>query len=253
MELGSQTPDRGSRRCSDEQIPDEQINLIEPAEEPKFSVSGAVWRALSVLVACTLYLLVGPSLIIINRTLMRERQFNYPMLVSGLGLLFSTAVSFALVRGGCVERKHTALITRRFFVSNLLPIGAALATTLASGNAVYLYLPVGFIQMLKAFTPTVTIAMLYVSGIEVPTVRVACAVVGICAGTAVASLGEGSFNVVGLALMLTAEVSEAVRLVLTQKLLNNLKFGVSVERRRWQPACCAVGASATHPCARPSP
>jgi len=34
--------------------------------------------------------------------------------------------------------------------------GLATAGTLACGNAVYLYLPVGFIQMLKAFTPTVS-------------------------------------------------------------------------------------------------
>ena len=52
------------------------------------------------------------------------------------------------------------------------------------------------------------------------------AVLGICVGTALASAGEGSFHPLGLLLMLTAEVSEAVRLVLTQKLLQNLKFGV---------------------------
>jgi hypothetical protein len=51
-----------------------------------------------------------------------------------------------------VRREHANAITLKFYVYNLLPIGAALATTLAAGNAVYMYLPVGFIQMLKAFT-----------------------------------------------------------------------------------------------------
>ena len=45
--------------------------------------------------------------------------------------------------------------------------------------------------------PQVTLAMLWLSGIETPTVRVLCAVLGICAGTAIASLGEGSLNALG--------------------------------------------------------
>jgi len=104
---------------------------------------------------------------------------------------------------------------------------------------VYLYLPVGFIQMLKAFTPVVTLVLLTLSGIELPSTRVSLSVVGICVGTAVASLGAGSLNMLGLALMLTAEVAEAVRLVLTQKLLQNLKFGV-IEGQYWMAPISAL-------------
>ena len=101
-----------------------------------------------------------------------------------------------------------------------------MACTLATGNAVYLYLPVSFIQMLKAFTPSVTLTMLYMTGIEIPSKRVVLSVLVICLGTAIASVGEGSFHLLGLFLMFLAEVSEATRLVLAQKLLVNLKFGV---------------------------
>ena len=176
--------------------------------------------------ACMLYLLIGPSLILVNRTLLKEKRFNYPMAVSSLGLLFSSAVSFVLVWCKCVRLEQRELVDTRFFLRNLLPIGAAMACTLATGNAVYLYLPVSFIQMLKAFTPSVTLTMLYLTGIEVPSRNVVVAVVGICVGTAVASIGEGSFHLLGMLLMLLAEVSEATRLVLAQKLLQNLKFGV---------------------------
>lgn len=221
----STTPDGRSRRASDE-----EQSLIESPNAAKdagrSSIGAQLWRASSIIAACVLYLSIGPSLIIVNRTILKERSFNYPMAVSGLGLLFSSAVSFVLVHAGCVRNEHAPMVTRTFWLYNLLPIGAALATTLASGNAVYLYLPVGFIQMLKAFTPTVTLSLLWLTGIEVPSMRVIGAVVGICAGTAVASLGETSLNLIGLGLMLTAEVSEALRLVLTQKLLTNLKFGV---------------------------
>lgn len=50
-------------------------------------------------------------------------------------------------------------------------------------------------------------------------------VLGICAGTALASYGEINFSVLGISIMFAAEVTEAVRLVLVQHLL---KVGQSV-------------------------
>ena len=182
---------------------------------------------LKIAVYIAAYLTIGPTLILVNRSLMKTHGFNYPMALSGLGLLFSTLVSFLLVH--CcklVSLPNRELVTAGFYVRNLLPVGAAMAGTLAAGNAVYLYLPVGFIQMLKAFTPSVTLALLWATRIEVPTWPVCGAVVGICLGTAIASAGEASLNLFGLGLMLLAELCEATRLVLVQKLLNNLKFGV---------------------------
>lgn len=157
-----------TRPCSDEEsddsITDEAHGLItggntggEPMLHSK-ALGPRLRRAASVAAACLLYLSIGPSLIIVNRAILKDRAFNYPMAVSGLGLLCSTAVSVTLIHCRCVRREHANAITLKFYVYNLLPIGAALATTLAAGNAVYMYLPVGFIQMLKAFTPAVSVA-----------------------------------------------------------------------------------------------
>ncbi|GFH26629.1 TPT domain-containing protein, partial [Haematococcus lacustris] len=44
-----------------------------------------------------------------------------------------------------------------------------MALTLWTGNVVYLYLTVAFIQMLKAFTPVVTMVCLFLAGLEDPT------------------------------------------------------------------------------------
>lgn len=185
------------------------------------------WKdAINAMAACALYLLIGPSLILVNRTLLKDKNFNYPMTVSSLGLLFSATVSFLLVLFRCVQLERRELVDAHFFVRNLLPIGAAMACTLAAGNAVYLYLPVSFIQMLKAFTPSVTLTMLYMTDVEIPSRPEVLSVLVICMGTAIASVGEGSFHFLGLVLMFLAEVSEAVRLVLAQKLLKNLKFGI---------------------------
>ena len=196
----------------------------------------------------TLYLFCGPALILINNKILRQHNFPFPMILSGFGLMTTATVCLLLVCSGCVKLEHGDVVTRQFFVRNLLPVGASLAMTYACGNAVYLYLPVGFIQMLKAFTPATTLAMLWLFAIETPSRRVLASVMVICMGTALASLGEGSLNPIGLLLMLTAEVSEAMRLVLTQKLLQNLRFGV-IEGQVWLAPTSALwlfSAAAVH-------
>ena len=160
---------------------------------------------------CALYLLIGPTLIVVNRRILKELHFNYPMTLSGLGLLFTSVVCMSVVGLGWVKLEHRERVTLPFACYNLMPVGAAMACTLSFGNAVYLHLPVGYIQMLKAFTPVVTLTLLCLTRIEVPSRRAALSVAGICVGTAIASLGEGALTALGLAIMLAAEVSEAVR------------------------------------------
>lgn len=71
-------------------------------------------------------------------------------------------------------------------------------------------------------------------------------VLGICAGTAIASVGEMNFSPIGLGIMFMAELTEATRLVLTQYLLNNLKFGIIEGQYYLAPAgaLCLFAASA---------
>jgi len=124
-------------------------------------------KTFKAILACAGYLLVGPTLILVNRHILKVVGFNYPMALSGLGLVgASLSATFLVHVVGAVQLERTELVTRRFVALNLAPIGLAMAATLACGNAVYLYLPVGFIQMLKAFTPTVTLLMLCLLRIE---------------------------------------------------------------------------------------
>lgn len=51
-------------------------------------------------------------------------------------------------------------------IQNVVPVGICQALTLALGNAAYLYLTVSFIQMLKAFTPVVVLAIGIIFKIE---------------------------------------------------------------------------------------
>lgn len=71
------------------------------------------------------------------------------------------------------------------------------------------------------------------------------AVMGICLGTALASFGEMNFNLLGIFLMMAAELTEAVRLILVQKFLQSLRFGIVESQYYMAPAgaVCLMGAS----------
>ena len=77
---------------------------------------------------------------------------------------------------------------------------------------------------LKAFTPIVTMLVLFVAGLETLSVRLVTALALVTFGTALASLGEVNLSFVGIACMLASETFEAVRLVMTQILLVEHKF-----------------------------
>jgi len=70
----------------------------------------------------------------------------------------------------------------RFWLRNMVPIGVAQAVTFACGNAAYMYLTITFTQMLSAFTPSVTLLLLYLTGVETPTARATQAALMIGAG-----------------------------------------------------------------------
>lgn len=171
---------------------------------------------------------VSSSLILLNKRILSGLDFQYPFFLSGLGVASSAAGSLVACR---VLRVVPALprpsITPAFWASRMVPVGLFHALTLCLGNTVYLYLAVSFIQMLKAFTPVLTLTTLSALSVESFSRQAGAAVLVITAGTLLAGAGaldgsRGSW--LGIGTMLAAEMSEVLRLVLTQKLLTNLNF-----------------------------
>ena len=106
--------------------------------------------------------------------------------------------------------RSAAQVTFRFWLHNMVPIGAAQGLTFACSNAAYMYLTITFNQMLAALTPSVTLLLLYLLGVETPTRRTSAAVVLISAGCFISSYGEGHFDLVGVGFRSMGIVSEAV-------------------------------------------
>lgn len=96
--------------------------------------------------------------------------FKYPVTLSGLGQAFSALAAFTtcrVLKWVPAEKRVDA----KFFAARMLPVGFFNATTLMFGNAVYMYLTVAFIQMLKAFTPVITLIGLVMASMEVCCMR----------------------------------------------------------------------------------
>lgn len=83
-----------------------------------------------------------------HRYIMVDLGFDYPMTVSGMGMLMSGLLSFLCCRVLKIVEAET-VVTFDFWVKRILPVGLFMALTLWTGNEVYLYLTVAFIQMLK--------------------------------------------------------------------------------------------------------
>ncbi|KAJ9466402.1 putative sugar phosphate/phosphate translocator [Diplonema papillatum] len=172
---------------------------------------------------CAAYLSAGPSLIILNKTIMQEQGFAYPITLSALGMVASSifAWSFAEIRPHCREIMHL-----RPWFRQCVPVGLCKAATLTLGNAAYLHLNLGFIQMLKCFSPVIVLGIGAALQVERPKGGVVVSVLLICVGTAVTTGFDPSASRIGLLLFVGAAVTEAVNLVLTQHLLQDKKFSV---------------------------
>ena len=98
--------------------------------------------------AILFYCAVGPALIFLNKHLLSTTGFKHPAFLSGLGVVFSSVISFLLIKVfGFVKQEHKDDMETKFYLTRVMPIGFSLAGTLAAGNLAYLYLSVSFIQV----------------------------------------------------------------------------------------------------------
>jgi hypothetical protein len=155
---------------------------------------------------------------------LKDIDFRFPLTLTLMTLVFCSGTCWLYVWVTGATLKHADTMTLDFFVRRICPIGALSAGTIVMGMASYLFLTVAFVQMLKAFTPVMTMGGMAMFGLQNPSTQGVVCVVVICAGTALAGYGELNFHLVGFACMLLAQVFEALKLIFTQIVLQNLKF-----------------------------
>jgi len=184
--------------------------------------SGAMEAVFKTFLACLAFMVIGPSLMLLNKELLTE--FPFPFLLSSLGLVFSSAVTHAMKSAGQLELAQAEIVTKKFYFTRVLPVGACHAATLAFGNSQYLYMGVALIQFLKAFTPMiVTLTGYFILGRKAST-EIWVALMIACFGTSMTAAGDMSAEPFGFLLAAGSSITEAIRLVLTQFALQDCKF-----------------------------
>ncbi|KAL8783891.1 MAG: hypothetical protein Q9213_004309 [Squamulea squamosa] len=120
--------------------------------------------------------------------------------------------------------RHTVLMTPRFYLQAIVPIGVLYSLSLVCSNLPYLYLSVAFIQMLKGTAPIAVLFALSSLRLESPNLSKLLNLSIIVFGIVLASLGEIQFQITGFLYQMSAVVFEAYRLAFIQKLLKDDKL-----------------------------
>uniref|UniRef100_A0A1D1ZGA9 Putative sugar phosphate/phosphate translocator At3g17430 n=1 Tax=Anthurium amnicola TaxID=1678845 RepID=A0A1D1ZGA9_9ARAE len=166
-----------------------------------------------------IYILLSSGVILYNKWVLSPKYFNFPfpITLTMIHMGFSGAVAFFLVR--IFKVVAPVKMTFQIYATCVIPISAFFASSLWFGNTAYLHISVAFIQMLKALMPVATFLMSVICGTDKPRCDLFLNMVLVSVGVVVSSYGEIHFNIIGTVYQVTGIFAEALRLVLTQVLL----------------------------------
>ncbi|XP_047307824.1 probable sugar phosphate/phosphate translocator At3g17430 [Impatiens glandulifera] len=165
------------------------------------------------------YILLSSGVILYNKWVLSPKYFNFPfpITLTMIHMGFSGIVAFFLIR--VFKVVAPVKMTFEIYATCVIPISAFFASSLWFGNTAYLHISVAFIQMLKALMPVATFVMAVLCGTDKLKCDVFLNMLLVSVGVVVSSYGEIHFNVVGTLYQVTGIFAEALRLVLTQVLL----------------------------------
>ncbi|GAQ90366.1 Nucleotide/sugar transporter family [Klebsormidium nitens] len=178
---------------------------------------GKTFRTAAYLIA---YIVLSGGVIFFNKFILSKDYYNfpYPIGLTMLHMAFSSVLCFLVVRVFKFVPLQQPMSTE-VYVQSFVPIALLFATTLWLGNTAFMFISVAFSQMLKALMPVAVFLVGVAFKVDVLRLDTLLNMAVISGGVLVASYGEIQFDVVGLVYQVGSVVSEALRLVLTQILL----------------------------------
>lgn len=166
-----------------------------------------------------MYISLSSGVILYNKWVLSPKYFNFPfpITLTMIHMGFSGVVAFFVVR--VFKVVAPVKMNLKIYMTSVVPISVFFASSLWFGNTAYLHISVAFIQMLKALMPVATFLAAIICGTDKLRCDIFLNMVLISAGVIVSSYGEIQFNVVGTVFQVTGIIAEALRLVLTQVLI----------------------------------
>ncbi|KAL5333376.1 hypothetical protein BJX70DRAFT_403664, partial [Aspergillus crustosus] len=155
--------------------------------------------------------------ILFNKWILESTPFRYPILLTTWHLLFATLATQLLAQTTTLlNSRHSIPVTPRTYITRIAPVGILYSGSLACSNTAYIYLNVGFIQMLKASGPVITLLTSYLYAVTTLSVPKVANILFITACVALTVSSEIQFSWTGVALQVVALVFDANRLVILQ-------------------------------------
>lgn len=158
------------------------------------------------------------GLILFNKQLYIS-SFKYPVTLTACHMVFMTVATQLMATAGYLT---TPKLGWGFYMRWIIPLAGMYAISLAASNIAAQRLSVSFIQMIKAVTPLMMLAVSVVAGKERYALSLVLITAAMTFGVGVASIGELSFDMLGFALQLIALTVESVRLVVIQYVMQDV-------------------------------
>jgi len=188
-------------------------------------------RHLETICALGLYFISGPALILLNKHMMMNMDFQFPIAISNFGNLGMSLMAHGAVRLNFSQLRSPTIRSTVFF-ELLLPLSVCSSLSLVLGNYAYLYISVPLIQILKSGTIVLVMLVGFLMRVERFSWQVVIAVGTIALGIG-ASIGYDSDAaksedtgisalVAGVSLMMLANSAEAAKTVFTQVSVDRL-------------------------------
>ncbi|KAL4964894.1 triose-phosphate transporter family-domain-containing protein [Aspergillus stella-maris] len=191
------------------------------------------------IVFCTLNWIFWSNLtILFNKWILESTPFRYPILLTTWHLTFATICTQFLSRicpstfTSPKSDPNSIKMTPTLYITKIAPIALLYSGSLVCSNMAYVYLNVGFVQMLKASGPVITLLTGYLYGVTSLTTSKLINVGVIAASVALTVVSEIRFSWVGVAVQILSLVCDALRLVLLEVLTGSGGKGKKEKARR---------------------
>ncbi|CAL9084551.1 unnamed protein product [Musa textilis] len=204
---------------------------------------GVMKKALLSYAYVALWIFLSFTVIVYNKYVLDPKMYAWPFPISLtiIHMSFCSALAFLLVRIlRLVAPPSSPPMTRRLYLSSVLPIGALYSLSLWFSNSAYIYLSVSFIQMLKALMPVAVYSIGVLFNKETFRTSSMLNMLSISFGVAIAAYGEARFVSAGVALQLAAVAFEATRLVFIQILLTSKGISLNPITSLYYVAPCCL-------------
>ncbi|KAH8063112.1 hypothetical protein JL722_2274 [Aureococcus anophagefferens] len=177
-----------------------------------------------------LYMAAAIGIVYVNAYVLHVWRYAATLCFSADDVLLGVAA--ACCRLGLGDPAACALANRRTYATIALPLAGLYATFLYGSNAVYAYLPVGYIQVLKVSQAFVVYVLLACAGEEAVAPKPLLNLAVILGAVAVASVAQARLGASAAGFVLMMVSNAASRYLVGQQLVLNGRAGASPGGKR---------------------